>query len=184
MIFFWIFVIGVILLVGAVIGGYNGLVQSRNQVHNAWSQVDVQLKRRHDLIPNLIESVKGYMVHERETLEAVTRSRSCAMDAKEMPEKLEAEAALGKALGRFYAVMENYPELKADQNFLLLQEELTATENRIAFARQAYNDQVNFLNDKVQMFPTNLMASLFGFTSATYFHVASEERDVPPVSFS
>jgi len=164
---------------------YNSLVRLKNQIKNAWSQIDVQLKRRHDLIPNLIATVKGYMTHERETLENITAARSRAMSAGTVAEKSAAEGALSQAIGRFYAVAESYPDLKANQNFLSLQEELTATENRIAFARQNYNDQVLFYNNKIQMFPSNLVAGWFNYTQQEYFQLEDQaQREVPKVDFS
>jgi LemA protein len=173
-----------VLLIFAVIGIYNALVGLRNQVDNAWSQIDVQLKRRHDLIPNLVETAKGYMKHERGTFEAVTNARAQAMGAKTVSEAAKAEGALGEALSKFMLVVENYPDLKANQNFLALQEELSSTENRIAFARQAYNDQVLFFNNKIQMFPSNIVAGTFAFTKRDFFEVtAAGEREVPKVSF-
>jgi len=174
-----------VLIIGAVIAIYNALVRLRNQVDNSWSQIDVQLKRRHDLIPNLVETAKGYMKHERETFEAITNARSQAMGAKTVSDAAKAEGALGDALSKFMLVVENYPDLKANQNFLSLQEELTATENRIAFARQNYNDQVLFFNNKIQMFPSNIIAGMFSFTKRDFFELESEaERETPKVSFS
>ena len=150
-----------VLLVGAVfVGLYNGLVRLRNAVRDAWSQIDVQLKRRHDLIPNLVETVKGYMVHERETLQNVTKARQLAQSAGGVAERGAAEQGLSAALGRLIAVAENYPDLKANQNFLGLQEELASTENRIGFARQFYNDSVMRYNNKVQMVPSNMVAAI------------------------
>ena len=167
-----------------VIGIYNALVRLRNQVENAWSQIDVQLKRRHDLIPNLVETAKGYMKHERGTFEAITEARSKAMGAKSVNESSKAEGALGEALSKFMLVVENYPELKANQNFLAVQEELSSTENKIAFARQSYNDQVLGFNNKIQMFPSNIIAGMFGFTKRDFFEIEVEaEREVPKVSF-
>jgi LemA protein len=172
-------------LVLFVIAIYNALVRLRNQVDNAWSQIDVQLKRRHDLIPNLIETAKGYMKHERGTFEAITQARSQAMGAKTVAEASKAEGALGEALSKFMLVVENYPDLKANQNFLALQEELTGTENRIAFARQSYNDQVLFYNNKIQMFPSNIIAGMFAFAKRDFFEIGiAAEREVPKVSFS
>ena len=166
------------------IGIYNALVRLRNQVDNAWSQIDVQLKRRHDLIPNLVETAKGYMKHERETFEAITNARSQAMGAKTVTDASKAEGALGEALSKFMLVVENYPDLKANQNFLSLQEELTSTENKIAFARQSYNDQVLFFNNKIQMFPSNIVAGMFKFTKRDFFEIEiAAEREVPKVSF-
>jgi len=172
------------LLIIFVIGMYNALVGRRNQVDNAWSQIDVQLKRRHDLIPNLVETAKGYMRHERETFEAITKARSQAMGAKTVSEAAKAEGALGEALSKFMLVVENYPDLKANQNFLSLQEELSSTENRIAFARQNYNDQVLFFNNKIQMFPSNIIAGMFGFGKRDFFEIEiAAEREAPKVSF-
>lgn len=166
---------------------YNSLVGLRNQMRNSWSQIDVQLKRRHDLIPNLVETAKGYMKHERETLEAVTQARNTAVDAsgKGVGQQAKAEGALSGFLTRFFAVAENYPDLKANQNFLALQEELTSTENKISFARQFYNDSVMMLNNKVQMFPSNLVAGMTGFKIGEFFEIeAAAEREAPKVSFS
>ena len=174
----------VVLLIMFVIGIYNSLVGLRNQVANAWSQIDVQLKRRHDLIPNLIETAKGYMQHERGTLEAVTNARSQAMGAKGVAESAKAEGVLGKALSKFLLTVEAYPDLKANQNFLSLQEELSSTENKIAFSRQAYNDQVLFYNNKIQMFPSNVVAGMFSFAKRDYFEIEDAgEKAVPKVSF-
>lgn len=177
--------VAVVLLILFVIGIYNALVRLRNQVDNAWSQIDVQLKRRHDLIPNLVETARGYMKHERETFEAITKARSQAMGARSVSEASKAEGALGEALSKFMLVVENYPELKANQNFLTLQEELSSTENRIAFARQNYNDQVLFFNNKTQMFPSNIIAGMFAFGKRDFFEVQiAAEREVPKVSFT
>ena len=175
----------VVLVAVFVIGIYNALVGLRNQVGNAWSQIDVQLKRRHDLIPNLVETARGYMKHERETFESITKARSQAMGARSVSEASKAEGALGEALSKFMLVVENYPELKANQNFLSLQEELSSTENRIAFARQNYNDQVLFFNNKIQMFPSNIIAGMFAFGKRDFFEVqVAAEREVPKVSFT
>ena len=175
----------VVLLVIFVIGIYNALVRLRNQVDNSWSQIDVQLKRRHDLIPNLVETAKGYMKHERETFEAITNARSQAMGAKSVADSAKAEGALGEALSKFLLVVENYPDLKANQNFLSVQEELTSTENKISFARQSYNDQVLFFNNKIQMFPSNIIANMFNFSKRDFFELeVAAEREVPKVSFS
>jgi len=174
----------IVLLVLFIIGIYNSLIGLRNQVDNAWSQIDVQLKRRHDLIPNLIETTRGYMQHERGTFEAITNARSQAMGAKTVAESAKAEGVLGEALSKFMLVVENYPDLKANQNFLALQEELTSTENKISFARQNYNDQVLFFNNKIQMFPSNTVAGMFSFSKRDFFQVESAaEREVPKVSF-
>jgi len=166
------------------IGMYNSLVQLRNRVKNAWSQIDVQLKRRHDLIPNLVETAKGYMTHERETLTAITDARSRAMGAGTLPDKSAAEAQLTGAISRFMLTVENYPDLKANQNFLALQEELTSTENKISFARQAYNDAVLFFNNKIEMFPSNVIAGMFNFRPQEFFEVEDKtQRETPQVSF-
>ena len=173
-----------VVLIFLIVGIYNALVRLRNQVDNAWSQIDVQLKRRHDLIPNLVETAKGYMKHERGTFEAVTNARAQAMGAKTVAEAAKAEGALGEALSKFMLVVENYPDLKANQNFLAVQEELSSTENKIAFARQSYNDQVLFFNNKTQMFPSNIVAGMFGFAKRDFFEISAEaERAVPKVSF-
>ena len=175
----------IVLFVFYFISIYNSLVGLRNQVKNAWSQIDVQLKRRHDLIPNLIEAVKGYMAHERGTLENITNARSKAVSAQGVSEKAKAESQLTEAIGKFNLVVENYPDLKANQNFLALQEELTSTENKISFSRQNYNDQVLFFNNKIQMFPSNIIAGMFNFKEEVFFQVEDQsERAVPKVSFS
>jgi LemA protein len=180
-----IIAVAVVLLILFVIGIYNALVRLRNQVGNAWSQIDVQLKRRHDLIPNLVETARGYMKHERETFESITKARSQAMGARTVSEASKAEGALGEALSKFMLVVENYPELKANQNFLALQEELSSTENRIAFARQNYNDQVLSFNNKIQMFPSSIIAGMFAFGKRDFFEVQiAAEREVPKVSFT
>jgi len=175
----------IVLLIVLIIGIYNALIRLRNQVDNSWSQIDVQLKRRHDLIPNLVETAKGYMKHERQTFEAITQARSQAMGAKTVSEASKAEGALGEALSKFMLVVENYPELKANQNFLSVQEELTSTENKISFARQSYNDQVLFFNNKIQMFPSNIIANVFNFAKRDFFELeVAAEREVPKVSFT
>ena len=181
-------VIGAIILVFliAIIFIYNGLIRLRNQMQNAWSQIDVQLKRRHDLIPNLVETVKGYAAHERETLEAVTNARNQAQGAvgKGVGAQAKAEGLLEGALSRLLAVAEAYPDLKANQNFLALQEELTSTENKIAFSRQFYNDSVLTYNNKTQMFPSNVIANMFGFKDGEFFEVEiAAQREAPQVSF-
>jgi LemA protein len=184
-IIFAVILVVLVLLVLFVIGVYNALVGLRNQVNNGWSQIDVQLKRRHDLIPNLVETAKGYMRHERETFEAITKARSQAVSAKNVAESSKAEGALADALSKFMLVVENYPELKANQNFLALQEELSSTENKISFARQSYNDQVLFYNNKIQMFPSNIVAGMFSFVKRDFFELETPaEREVPKVSFT
>jgi LemA protein len=166
------------------IGAYNGLVRLRNQLENAWAQIDVQLKRRYDLIPNLVETVKGYAKHERETLEKVIQARNFAMNAKSVGERAEAENMLTSTLKTLFAVSEAYPDLKANQNFLKLQEELTSTENKVAFSRQFYNDSVQQFNTRIQMFPTNIVAGMFSFTRRDFFEVKEEAvREAPKVAF-
>ncbi len=173
-----------VLFIAVVVGIYNALVRLRNQMKEAWAQVDVQLKRRFDLIPNLMETVKGYMNHERETLEAVTQARASVQGAGTLGERGEAEGMLGMALGRLMAVSESYPDLKASQNFLALQEELASTENKIGFARQYYNQAVMTLNNKIQMFPSNIVAGMFSFEAGEFFEVKDPEvREAPKVKF-
>ncbi len=180
----WIVLGAIVLLALMLIGAYNGLVQLRVSVQNGWSQIDVQLKRRHDLIPNLVETAKGYMAHERGTLESVTKARQMAVDASSIKDKLAAENMLTSTLRSLMAVSENYPNLKADQTMMRLQEELTSTENKISFARQYYNDEVNRLNTAVQSFPSNVIAAQFGFKNAEFFEVeVPEERKAPQVKF-
>ncbi|MCU0857394.1 MAG: LemA family protein [Pontiellaceae bacterium] len=195
--------IGLIILLGlivvlfvAAIGMYNSLVMLRNRFKNAFAQIDVQLKRRHDLIPNLVETAKGYMKHESQTLEAVIQARNQAAvagkaaaqnpgDSAAMSGMIGAEGALSGALGRLFALSEAYPDLKANQNMMQLTEELTSTENKISFARQAYNDAVTFYNTKRETFPTNIVANLFNFSAATLFEVENAaQREAPKVSFS
>ena len=180
----WI-VLGVAAAVVVVlIGIYNSLVGLRNAVKNGWSQIDVQLKRRYDLIPNLIETVKGYVKHEQGTLENITKARAQAMGAGSVGEKALAEGRLTDAVNKFLVVAESYPDLKANQNFLALQEELRSTENKIAFSRQSYNDQVMFYDNKLEMFPSNLIAGAFGFKPEEAFKVDSAaERQAPKVQF-
>lgn len=175
----------IVLVVIWLVGMYNSLIGLRNQVKNAWAQIDVQLKRRHDLIPNLVETAKGYMQHERGTLDSVTIARSKAMGADSVGDKAKAEGELSGAISRFMLVVENYPDLKANQNFLALQEELTSTENKIAFSRQAYNDQVLFYNNKIQMFPSNIIAGMFNFQQSDFFELENKgDRETPKVDFS
>ena len=189
-----LFVLAIIVGLFAV-GIYNSLVKLRNRFKNAFSQIDVQLKRRYDLIPNLVETAKGYMAHERETLEAVIAARNQAQTAAEkagaqpgdptaMRGLMGAETALTGALGRLFAVVESYPDLKANENMARLMEELTSTENRIAFARQAYNDAVTTYNTKRETFPSVLLAGAFGFTVAELFEIQDEQqREAPQVTF-
>jgi LemA protein len=196
------FVIGLIclVLVVAVVAGYiavmyNGLVRARNAYRNAFAQIDVQLIRRHDLIPNLVETAKGYIKHERETLEAVVRARTAAVSAQAaaagapgepgaMQQLAGAENMLTQTLGRLFALTEAYPDLKANQNMMQLSEELTSTENRVAFARQAYNDAVMAYNNKREVFPSSVLAGMFGFTPAALFEIDDpQQRQAPQVSF-
>ena len=165
----------VVVLIFVVISMYNGLVQSRNKVKNAWSQIDVQLQRRFDLIPNLVESVKGYMAHEEGVLEKVTALRTSWASATTVSEKAELDNQLSGALKTIMAVSENYPDLKANQNFSELQEELRNTENKISYARQFYNDSVTMYNTKLQVIPTNIIASMFNFTAEELFKTDSQE---------
>jgi LemA protein len=179
-------VLGIAVVAVLFVGGiYNSLVALRESVKNGWSQIDVQLKRRHDLIPNLVETAKGYMTHERGTLESVTKARQMAVDATTIKDKLAAENMLTSTLRSLMAVSENYPNLKADTQMTRLQEELTTTENKISFARQYYNDEVNRLNVAVQAFPGNIIASNFGFKTAEFFELENpvEEKKVPQVKF-
>ncbi|MDP0489826.1 MAG: LemA family protein [Verrucomicrobiota bacterium JB023] len=188
-------VIVVLLLVVGIwlVGQYNSLVSSRNRYRNAFAQIDVQLKRRHDLIPNLVETAKGYMKHERETLEAVIQARNAAESARggATPESAEAvnklgaaEGGLGSVLGRLFALSEAYPELRSNENMLQLQEELTSTENKVGFSRQAYNDAVTVYNTKTETFPTTIIANLFNFRPAVLFEVSGpEERERVDVKF-
>jgi len=180
-------VIGIVVLVLLLfVFTYNSLVRLRNQTKNAWAQIDVQLKRRHDLIPNLVETVKGYMKFERETLEAVTNARNLAQKAigSGVGAQSKAESELSGALSRLLAVVERYPDLKANQNFLALQEELTSTENRISFSRQYYNDSVLGYNNKIQMFPSNIVANMTGFSAGEFFEIiVAAEKEAPKVSF-
>ena len=176
----WV-IIGVVVLLLLIFGGtYNRLVALRNRIDNAWSQIGVQLKRRYDLIPNLVNTVKGYAAHEKEIFEKVAEARNSAISAKSVPDQAQAENQITQALRQLFAVVENYPDLKANQNFLALQEELTATEGRIAFARQFYNDTVLSYNNKVQQFPSRIVAGMFNFTPREFFQV--EEAATGPVN--
>ena len=174
---------GVALVALAVVITYNGLVTLRNRCENAWSQIDVQLKRRNDLIPNLVETVKGYAAHERETFQLVTEARAAMANAKTVKEKAEASNVLTGALKTLFAVAENYPQLKANENFMQLQEELTTTENKISYARQFYNDSVMKYDTSRQTFPSSMIANMFRFVDKEYFEVAEAEKAVPKVDF-
>jgi LemA protein len=180
-IFGWVIVALIVIIPLWGIALYNRLVGLRNQVKNAWRQIDVQLKRRHDLIPNLVEVVKDYMSYEQETLEKVIQARNQAVSASTPEAAIAAEGILGGAMGKLFALMENYPDLKANENVSRLMEELSATENKIAFSRQFYNDSVMSLNNAVQEFPSNIVASMFRFTEATYFEVPETETATPKV---
>ncbi len=180
MVALWV-ILGIVVLLLLIFGGtYNRLVALRNRIDNAWSQIGVQLKRRYDLIPNLVNTVKGYAAHEKEIFEKVAEARNAAISAKSVPDQAQAENQITGALRQLFAVVENYPDLKANQNFLALQEELTATEGRIAFARQFYNDTVLAYNNKVQQFPSRIVAGMFNFTPREFFQV--EEAATGPVN--
>jgi LemA protein len=179
----WI-VIGIaVVIVFWLVAAYNGLVGARNRVDNAWSQVDVQLKRRYDLIPNVVETVKGYATHEQETFERVIQARNAAQAAQGPAEQAEAENFLTGALRQLFALAEAYPELRATENFQQLQTELSETENRIAVSRQIYNDTVLTFNNRVQQVPTNLVASIFGFSAREFFDAGDEAEEAPVVEF-
>lgn len=182
----WILIIGiiiVILLIVFIISLYNGLVKAKNRVKNAWAQIDVQLNRRADLIPNLIETVKGYAAHEKTIFDDVTKARSGLMNANTVKDIEEANNNLSGTLKTLFAVAENYPDLKANENFKELQKQLAETEDKIAYSRQFYNDTVYKYNNKCQTFPSNLFANAFGFKEADFFEVAGEARTVPKVEF-
>ena len=178
-----VIVVLVVLLGIYAIASYNGLVSLRNRIENAWAQIDVQLKRRYDLIPNLVETVKGYASHERETLDAVITARNAGINASGPAEQAQAENAITGALKSLFALSEAYPDLKANQNFAQLQEELTGTEGRIAYARQFYNDTVYRYNTKIQSFPSNVLANAFKFSEREYFQADDESRGPTQVSF-
>ena len=179
-----VIVVVVLIAIWAVLL-YNGLVQKRNRVDNAWAQVDVQLKRRHDLVPNLVETVKGYAAHERGTFDSVTQARAAATSAQGPAQAGAAEGILGQALGRLFAVAEAYPELKANESFLDLQGQLRDTEDKIAISRQVYNDTVLTFNNAIQVFPAVLLAGALGFSKREFFEIDdAAERDTPQVSFT
>jgi LemA protein len=180
----WIVLAIVVVLVVVVIVTYNGLIRSRNQVENSWSQIDVQLKRRIDLIPNLVETVKAYAAHERETLDRVITARNAAMSAGTDPHaQAAADNQVTGALRQLFALSEAYPDLKANQNFLALQEELSATEGRVAYARQFYNDSVLNYNNKLQAFPSVILANMMHFEKREYFEADESAREVPKLGF-
>jgi LemA protein len=172
-----VFLALIVVVIAWGIGIYNTLVRLRNQVKNAWAQIDVQLKRRHDLIPNLVEVVKDYMSYEQETLQKVIQARSMAIGAQGVQQVSQTENMLTGALKSLFAVVENYPELKANENVLRLQEELTSTENKIAFARQYYNDSVMSINNRVEIFPSSIIANSFGFKHEIYYEVPAGETE-------
>jgi LemA protein len=179
-----IIILVIVVLIGLyVVFSYNGLVSLRNRIENAWAQIDVQLKRRYDLIPNLVETVKGYASHERETLDAVIEARNVGMNATGPHDQAEAENQITGALKSLFALSEAYPDLKANQNFAQLQEELTGTEGRIAYARQFYNDTVYRYNTKIQSFPSNVLANAFRFSEREYFEADDESRGPTQVQF-
>ncbi len=196
MISFLVFLGVIVAIVLWAIGIYNRLINQRNRVRNAFAQIDVQLTRRHDLIPNLVEAVKGYMKHERETLEAVIKARNMAVsaldaakadpaNAKAIQELGASEGALGSKLARLFALSEAYPDLKANQNMMQFQEELASTENKVAFARQAFNDSVLSYNNTAENFPNNIIANTFNFELASFLEIESEDmREAPEVSFT
>ena len=174
----------IVVLAFFVIGIYNRIKRAQIAVDNAWSDVDVQLKRRHDLVPNLVNTVKGYASHERETLEAVIAARSQAVEARSVDEQVGAENMLTQTLGRLFALSENYPDLKANQNFMQLQEELTSTENKIGFARQHFNRNVSQHNELIAVFPNNIIAGMFNFKERDFFEIEDHtQREVPNVTF-
>ena len=179
-----IVILGLVLVILLyVVLTYNGFVTLKNRVKEAWSDIDVQLKRRHDLIPNLVETVKGYASHEKETFERVIKARNAAMSANGVKEKGEAENVLSGTLKSLFALSENYPELKASTNFLELQRELTDTENKVQAARRFYNGNVKDFNIKLEVFPSNIIASMFGFKASEFFAIEQEEKETPKVSF-
>ncbi len=185
MILFYVLIALAIVLVFWIVAKYNGLVTLRNQVQNGWKQIDVQLKRRHDLIPNLVQTVKGQMQFEQDTLEKVVQARNAAVSAKGVADSAAKEDMLTGALNKLFALVEHYPQLKSNENVKQLQEELTSTENKISFARQFYNDIATKFNIAQQVFPANIIAGMFGFTASELFEIKSEaEREVPNVDLS
>lgn len=178
-----VIIVVLVLLILYVIGTYNGLVSLRNKKDDQWAQIDVQLKRRADLIPNLVEIVKGYAKHESETLEKVIEARNTYMTAKTPEDEMKASGEVTQALNKLLALSEAYPELKANQNFLGLQQDVSDTEDKISYARQFYNDSVLTYNNKVQMFPSNIIAGMFNFTKASFFEVSDSDKEAPKISF-
>ena len=180
-----VLIVVIVLILLALVFAYNGLVRLRNRIDNAWSQIDVQLQRRHDLIPNLVETVKGYAAHERGTLEGVVQARNAAIQAKSAgpEEQAQAENVLTGALRQLFALAEAYPDLKANQNFLQLQEELTSTEDRIAYSRQFYNDEVLKYDNRLETIPSKFIAGMFNFMPREYFKAEEGATEVPRVQF-
>ena len=183
MVSFYVLIGIVVLILLWWVATYNRLVSLREQLRNAWSQIDVQLKRRHDLIPNLVETVKGYAAHERQTLDEVIAARNAAMGAQTVEQRQQAENALSGTLRSLFAVAEAYPNLKANENFMMLQEELAGTEGKIAYARQHYNDVANVYNATIKSFPATIIANASGFTEQAYFEVEASDKAVPNVKF-
>ncbi len=179
----WVIIVAIAFIIFWLIGVYNSLIKQRNQTDEAWSDIDVQLKRRYDLIPNLIETVKGYAKHERELFENVTKARTAAMGAKTVEEQGKAENMLAGTLKSLFAVAENYPELKANENFAKLQDELSDTENKIQAARRFYNGNVRDFNTKIQVFPNNMLAGMMGFKAYDFFEIDEGEKENVKVSF-
>ncbi|MFA6446897.1 MAG: LemA family protein [Patescibacteria group bacterium] len=179
----WVILIAIAAVIIWIIAVYNGLITAKNRTDEAWSDIDVQLKRRHDLIPNLVSTVKGYASHESSVFEKVTEARSKAMQAGSIDDKMAAENQLSGTLKSLFAIAENYPELKANQNFLQLQTELAATEDKIQAARRFYNGNVRDFNTKLQVFPTNMIAGMLKFTAYKFFEAVEEEKAVPTVDF-
>lgn len=178
-------IIGVVVFIVIIwiVATYNSLVSLRNKTKDQWAQIDVQLKRRFDLIPNLVETVKGYAKHESETLEKVVAARNTFLDAKTPEEEMKADGELSNAIGRLFAISEAYPDLKANANFTSLQTELSQTEDKISYARQFYNDDILKYNNKIEMFPGNIVAKMFGFKLGTYFEINDKEKENIQVKF-
>ena len=179
----WIFIAVLVVLILWFISVYNSLIRARNKVRNAFSQIDTQLQRRFDLIPNLVETVKGYAKHEKGTFEEVIKARNTYVSAKTPEEEMKASGAVTEALSKLFALSENYPELKANQNFLSLQNDLKDTEDKISYARQFYNDSVLTYNNKVEMVPSNIVANMTGFKKASFFETDEKDKEAPKVSF-
>lgn len=182
-IWLWVLIAVIAIILLYIILTYNSLVRLNMRINNAWSQIDVQLKRRYDLIPNLVNTVKGYMKHEKTVLENITKARAALMKASTLTEKAKHSNAITEALKTIFAVAENYPNLKANENFKMLQEELSGTENKIAYSRQFYNDSVMIFNAKVKTFPTNIFADMLNFKERDFFKTAGKEREPVKVEF-